>query len=247
MRYFLEVSYDGLPYAGSQIQDNAATVQGELEKALQILYRQHIALTGSSRTDAGVHARQNFYHFDTELLIEQRHIYNLNALLPHSIAINGLHAVKPDAHGRFHALGRYYQYHINTVRDPFLQGRSWYYPYPLNLNAMHEAAAETLRQTHFERFSKTNAQVKTFECRLTESRWQQTEQGYIYHVRANRFLRGMVRALTATMLKVGRGKIDNQAFKSIFEGEKGVLVDFSAPGFGLYLMEVSYPAELFLK
>lgn len=247
MRYFIEVTYNGLAYSGFQIQENAHTIQGEVEKALQTFYRVPVPLTGSSRTDAQVHALQNWFHADMDIVPQQRHIYNLNALLPPDIAIRSIRAVRPEAHCRFHAASRSYEYRIYQEKQPFLRNRAFYYPYPLNLEVLQQAAGMVPEQRDFLHYSKTNSQVKTHICEIHESAWRLENGLYIYHVKGSRFLRGMVRALTGTMLRVGRGRQSLEAFRQTFTHAAPGAVDFSPPGFGLYLTAVEFPAEIFLK
>jgi tRNA pseudouridine38-40 synthase len=246
-RYFLEVAYHGARYAGSQVQLNALTVQAELEKAMAIYFRQPLTLTGSSRTDAGVHAQQNFYHFDLPDPLNPRAIYNLNAILPHDIAIRQFIPVPATAHCRFDAIGREYEYFIYKFKDPFLVDRAWYYPYTIDLQGLQAAATILKEYTDFTSFSKRNSQVKTFNCSIEYSEWQVHEQGAVYRVKANRFLRGMVRGLVGTMLQVGRGKITLQQFRQIIEARDCTKADFSVPGHGLFLQKVVYPHNYFLK
>jgi tRNA pseudouridine38-40 synthase len=247
MRYFIEVSYDGTGWAGFQVQENAATVQGEVERVLETKFRRAFQLTGSSRTDAGVHARQNFFHTDTDLMIDAAHVYNLNALLPRSIAIKNIVPVAAEAHARFDAVSRQYVYYITTQKDPFWQGRAWHYPYPIDKSLLDTAASVVLRQRNFVNYAKRHAQVKTTLCTIEESVWAVEEDRYTYRVRANRFLRGMVRALVASMLRVGRGQWSPEFFERSFDPEGGVAADFAAPGWGLYLERVAYPEEIFKK
>ena len=148
-RYFIELSYDGALFGGFQIQQNTATVQGALENALETLFRTPIPLTGASRTDAGVHAFQYFLHFDTELEILPKHVYNLNAILPNSVVVKGIYAVPSEAHTRFDAIKRGYIYRLHQTKDPFSEGRSWYYPFPLDLALMQTAADSLLNYTDF--------------------------------------------------------------------------------------------------
>ncbi|MDB5192817.1 MAG: tRNA pseudouridine synthase [Segetibacter sp.] len=241
MRYFLEVSYKGTNYAGFQIQKNAPTIQSKVEEALQIIYKTHIALTGSSRTDAGVHANQNYFHFDVDFPIDQKVLYNLNALLPADISVKGIRLVTGASHSRFDALSRKYSYHIHTAKDPFLTDTSWFYPYQLNNQLLEQAASLITQFTNFEAFSKKNTQVYTHNCSIIYSKWSFTPNHFIYHVQANRFLRGMVRALVGTMLQVGRGKISIEEFQSILAGTDNTKADFSTPAKGLFLMEVNFP------
>lgn len=239
-RYFLEMRYLGTRYSGFQRQDNAVTIQSETERALEILLRAHVELTGSSRTDAGVHALQNFFHFDWEGEWLDAYEYNLNALLPEDIAVRSVRRVKEDAHCRFDAISRSYAYHLYRAKDPLMAGRGWYYPYPLDLGRLVRVAEMVLGQEDFEAFSKRNTQVAHYRCRVMESRWEETDYGWVYRVKANRFLRGMVRGLVGTMLLVGRGKIDEGSFAAIMGGGDCRRVDFSAPAQGLFLERVEF-------
>lgn len=240
-RFFLELAYHGAAYRGFQVQDNAVTVQAEVEKAMKTVLRRPVMLTGSSRTDAGVHAQQNLFHFDFDDEIDTRLLYKCNAILPKDIQLRALYAMPEQAHSRFDAIGRSYQYFICPHKNPFLHDRSHYYPYALQVDKMQEAAAVLLTYQDFTSFSKRNTQVKTFFCQLTESSWQFHDDCWVYHVSGNRFLRGMVRALTGTLLRVGRGQITLEEFRSIIEAKDCTLADFSVPGHGLMLMEVRYP------
>lgn len=244
-RYFLEVSYLGTRYAGSQVQANAVTVQWELEKALETYLRSPVMLTGSSRTDAGVHAMQNFFHFDWEGEIAARSIYNLNALLPRDVSVNGLYVVGPDSHCRFDAVAREYEYIIYTRKDPFLADRALFYPYSIDVRVLGEVAGVLAGYRDFTSFSKRNTQSKTFECTIMESRWERRGEVMVYKVKANRFLRGMVRGLVGTMLQAGRGKIGVEEFRKIIEAKDCTKADFSVPGHGLFLMKVEYPLNYF--
>jgi tRNA pseudouridine38-40 synthase len=241
-RYFIEVCYDGAEFGGFQIQQNQQTIQGALENAMSILFRQNIHLTGASRTDAGVHALQNFLHFDTAIEISSKHIYNLNAILPNSIVVNGIYKVPETAHCRFDAIKRSYIYKMHTLKSPFLEGRSWYYPFPVNITGLQEAADSLLSYKDFESFSKKNTTVNTFDCTITHAKWSQQGSLIEFNIDANRFLRGMIRGLVGTMLQVGRGQIDLARFKEIISLKNEQNVDFSTPAHGLYLSEIKYPA-----
>lgn len=240
-RYFIELSYDGALFGGFQIQQNKATVQGELEKALETLYRVPIALTGASRTDAGVHAYQNFLHFDTELAILPKHIYNLNAILPNSVVVKGIYQVPGEAHSRFDAIKRAYIYRLHTQKNPFSEGRSWYYPFPINLDLMQEAADSLLTYTDFESFSKKNTSVNTFQCTITKAQWTRSGTDIQFEIHSNRFLRGMIRGLVGTMMQVGREQISIANWHEIVASKDEQRVDFSTPAYGLYLSEINYP------
>ena len=250
-RYFLEVAYNGTRYSGFQVQENAVTIQSEVEKALEIFLRKKVELTGSSRTDAGVHALQNYFHFDFTDEIGERSIYNLNALLPDDIAINSMHRFAEEdgeaqPHCRFDAIARDYRYYVYKKKDPFLRERAYYFPYTLDVDAMREAAAAVKEYEDFTSFSKRNTQVKNFVCRIAESGWMEEGEVIVYRVKANRFLRGMVKAMVGTMLQVGRGKMSVAEFRKVIEAKDCTMADFSAPGQGLFLVGVEYPKNFFL-
>jgi tRNA pseudouridine38-40 synthase len=244
-RFFLEVSYDGTGFSGFQVQQNAVTIQWEVEKALGILLKEKIDCTGSSRTDAGVHALQNYFHFDFSGDIPTGLVYHLNAILPATISAKAIIPVATERHCRFHATSRVYRYDLHAIKDPFLVNRSWFYPYPLEYSLMQEAAC-IVQQTHdFTSFAKRNADVKTHLCAIYRSEWVKTAAGWSYHVEANRFLRGMVRGLVSTMLLVGRKKLDIKQFIGVIEGRNNQKAVFNAPGHGLYLVNVNYPVDFF--
>lgn len=255
MRYFLEVAYKGTQYSGFQTQQNANTVQAEVEKALFILLKETIQLTGSSRTDAGVHALQNYFHFDSQSLYpvvnkntgQSVFLYKLNALLPRDIVAKKLIAVANTNHCRFDALSREYKYFICREKNPFLQDRAYFYPYTLDIEKLTQAADMIKQQSDFTSFSKKNTQVKTYFCTIFESQWIQEQDCLVYQVKANRFLRGMVRALTATMLLVGRKKISLEEFRSIFSARDCTRASFAVPAQGLFLTRVHYPDHIFTK
>jgi tRNA pseudouridine38-40 synthase len=240
MRYFLELSYVGDRYAGFQIQQNAVTVQYEVQKALEVIFKKSFELTGSSRTDAGVHARQNFFHFDTDLVIQPKVAYNLNAILPDDISVTSLRQVADNAHCRFDATSRLYQYMIYGDKDPFLRNRAYFFPYKLDINLLSEAAAVLMEYSDFTSVSKRNTQTFTNLCTILQSDWKIQGNLLIYTVEANRFLRGMVKGLVGTMLRVGRGKTSLENFRKIIEGLDCSLADFSVGAHGLYLTEVKF-------
>ncbi len=241
-RFFIQLSYKGTAYSGFQVQKNSLTVQSAVESAFATIHRKEISLTGSSRTDAGVHALMNFFHFDADA-IHPQFIYKMNAVLPHDIAIQAVYVMDEGRHCRFDARGRYYQYRLHRQKDPFLKEFSYYYPYRLNLELLREAADILKSQTNFEGFSKTNSQVKNFNCLIRRSEWTETGGGLVYHIEANRFLRGMVRLITGTLLRVGREQLGMEEFKLMLKmGEKA---GFSVPAHGLYLVEVNYPENYF--
>ena len=241
MRYFLEVAYKGTNYSGFQVQENANSVQEEVEKAFSILQRSPVILTGSSRTDTGVHALQNFFHFDYEGVIHPQFIYKINAILPQDITVKSIRQVRDDMHCRFDATSREYNYFIYREKNPFLADRAYFYPYTLDTGLLQQAAEIIMRHKDFQSFAKRNSQVKTFLCDIQKSEWRQEGDTLVYNVKANRFLRGMVRGLTGTMLQVGRKKITPEQFEAIIGSKDCTKADFSVPGHGLFLVRVEYP------
>lgn len=244
-RYFIELSYKGTRYSGFQTQENAVTIQSEVEKAFAVLHRAPVFLTGSSRTDAGVHALQNYFHFDYANGVHTQFVYKMNAILPPDIVIKRLQIMGEEMHSRFDALSREYNYFIYRSKDPFLEDRAYYFPYQINLERMQAAAAILKEYEDFTSFSKRNTQVKSFQCRIEQSEWKVQGDCLVYHVKGNRFLRGMVRALTATMLKVGRGKISLEEFRTIIEAKDCTKASFAVPAHGLFLIRVNYPEGYF--
>ncbi len=239
-RYFIELSYKGTNYSGFQSQHNANTVQAEVEKAFAILQKENVILTGSSRTDAGVHALQNFFHFDFNGEVHPQFRYKMNAILPNDIVIRNIRAVNDDAHCRFDAVSREYRYYIYRSKDPFLEDRAFYFPYKLDEAVLNETAGIIKEYNDFTSFSKRKTQVKTFRCRIEESAWNQEDSCLVYKVKANRFLRGMVRGLVGTMLKAGRNKISVAEFRNIIEARDCTKASFSVPPQGLFLSSVHF-------
>jgi tRNA pseudouridine38-40 synthase len=245
-RYFLELAYKGTSYSGFQIQDTGVTIQSELSDALQTIFRQEFQLTGSSRTDAGVHAEQNYFHFDSDIIFTDKHIYNLNAVLSKDIAVKQVRLVKPESHCRFDAVSRSYRYSIIRTKNPFLTETAWLYPFSIDRALLDEAAAIIQKHTDFTSFSKRNTQVKTFNCSIEMSQWVERDGLLIYEVRSNRFLRGMIRGLVATMLKVARENISLNDLRNILAAKDCSKADFSAPAHGLCLTNVAFPDHIFI-
>jgi tRNA pseudouridine38-40 synthase len=246
-RYFLEVSYKGTAYSGFQVQANAGSIQEEIEKAFMVFFRTEILMTGASRTDTGVHARQNYFHFDFDGPVDKEVIYRLNAILPGDICVRGLYAVPGEAHCRFDAESREYRYYIYNKKDPFLADRAYFYPYPLDFSLLEEAAGRLKEFNDFTSFSKRNTQVNHFRCTIMESHWVQEEGHFFYQIRANRFLRGMVRGITGTMLGVGRGQLSLPEFEEILNGKDPARVNFNVPAKGLFLERIRYPEHYNLE
>jgi tRNA pseudouridine38-40 synthase len=244
MRYFLDVAYKGSRYAGFQVQKNANTIQSEVHKALETVLRLPVELTGSSRTDAGVHALQNFFHFDTGIELKPAIIYNVNAVLPPDIVVKSIVLVAPQSHCRFLATSRQYNYFITEKKDPFATDTAWYYPYKLDISLLNKAAAILFNYFDFTSFSKRNTQVHTYNCTIMKSEWYKENNTLVYNVEGNRFLRGMVRGLVGTMLLVGRNKISLSGFEVIIQSKDPTKANFATPSHGLFLVAVNYPMHI---
>ncbi|MDD2986579.1 tRNA pseudouridine(38-40) synthase TruA [Flavobacterium sp.] len=242
MRYFIKFAYNGTLYHGWQSQPNALTVQETLQKALSLLFKKHIELVGAGRTDTGVHAKEMYAHFDFNEQLETNFwIPKLNSYLPKDIVIYEIIPVTAEAHARFDATSRTYEYYIHSFKDAFLTDLSWYHYYPLDLERMNEAASTLLEYTDFECFSKTNTDVFTYNCKITEAFWQKKGNQLIFTITADRFLRNMVRAIVGTLINIGQGKIEVAQLQKIIESKNRSEAGFSAPAHGLYLTQIKYP------
>ncbi|MFD2033658.1 tRNA pseudouridine(38-40) synthase TruA [Belliella marina] len=246
-RYFLEIAYKGTHYHGWQFQNNAVSVQETIEKAISILLRTTVSIVGSGRTDTGVHASQQFAHFDfVGDLDEFDFLKKINSLLPRDIAIYSLKEVKAEAHSRFDAQWRSYVYKITLRKTPFEGELSWHYFRPLDLEKMNEAAALLVPHQDFECFSKVKTDVSHFGCKIKEAYWEQNGHELLFHITANRFLRGMVRAIVGTLADVGEGKLSKSGFQAVLDSRDRNQAGSSAPAKGLYLCQVSYPRHIFI-
>ena len=242
-RYFIEVAYKGTAYSGFQVQENATTIQAEIEKAFTTLHRKQVVLTGSSRTDSGVHALQNYFHFDFDEEVNPQVVYKMNAILPRDIVVKNVMPMADHAHSRFDAVSRAYQYHVHRFKDPFSQDVSFYYPYKLDFSLMNQAAGRLVGQHNFFAFAKTNTQVKNFFCIISRSEWSLRREKLDYNIEGNRFLRGMVRLITATLLQVGRHRLSMEDFEMLLENNQKA--GLSVPARGLFLTQVKYPENYF--
>ena len=245
MRYFITFSYDGTAYHGWQIQPNGASVQETLQRALGTLLRQTIEVVGAGRTDTGVHARMMVAHFDVDSSLGDEAdcaqvVYKLNKLLPRDIAVQRILRVPDDMHARFSALARTYHYYIHTRKTPFLRHYSWQVGYALDFDRMNEAAQHLLRYEDFTSFSKTQTDTKTNICHVTEARWEQHGEQWVFRITANRFLRNMVRAIVGTLIEVGRGRMSVEDFCQVIEQRDRCSAGESVPGHALFLTNVSY-------
>ncbi len=239
-RYKLDIAYDGQGFHGFQAQPNAITIEGTIENTLHTYFRTTIDISGSSRTDRGVHALDNTAHFDYAGRITDKDIYHLNSILPEGIVINEITEVADDFHARFDAKFRSYDYYIHTYKDPIRRAYSYFFPYRLDTAQLHETAALVLEYTDFSSFSKKNTDVFHYECHLMKSEWLIAGHVLHYHVQSNRFLRGMVRGLVASQLAVARGHMTMEEFISLLEHPEISTANFSSPAQGLFLSKVGY-------
>lgn len=246
LRYFIELAYKGTHYHGWQVQPDADSVQETLNKALSMLLKTAIDTVGAGRTDTGVHAKQMFAHFDYHSAIDtQQLVHKLNSFLPKDIVIFDIIKVSDEAHARFDATKRTYEYHIHTKKDAFENDGSYQYQLLLDIDKMNEACQILFKQKDFECFSKVNTDVHTFNCTIFEAHWQKDGDKIVFTISADRFLRNMVRAIVGTMLSIGTGKISLSDFEKIIESKSRSKAGFSVPAHGLYLTKIEYKKELF--
>lgn len=246
MRYFLELEYFGKAYHGWQRQPAAITVQEVVEKALGTLLQEKKEVVGAGRTDAGVHARQLFAHFDSEADLSEEFTFRMNSLLPKDIAVKGIYKVNPEAHARFDAVSRSYEYHISTRKNVFTIDSAHLVHRNICLERMNKAAKILLDYSNFKCFSKSRTDVHTYNCRIERAEWEQKEELLIFHITADRFLRNMVRAIVGTLLDIGLEKLEVQDLHQIIESEERSEAGASVPAHGLYLTRVIYPKSIFI-
>jgi len=248
MRYFFEIAYNGKNYNGWQSQINARGVQAVVEDALSKLLQTQTAIVGSGRTDTGVHCEQQFFHADIEKEFEFDQLaMKLNSFLPRDIAIHSIRGVKPGASARYDAIERTYRYQITRIKNPFLEDQAWHYFKQVDVVAMNLAATSLLGEHDFECFSKVKTDVNHFLCTIKKAAWREDKQMLIFTISANRFLRGMVRAIVGTLLDLGTGKITMKEFQNIIHSKDRKKAGANVPPQGLYLANVKYPAGLFIK
>ncbi|MDH7911298.1 tRNA pseudouridine(38-40) synthase TruA [Winogradskyella sp. SYSU M77433] len=245
MRYFIELSYNGKAYHGWQNQPNAITVQEVLEKALSTILKSEISIVGAGRTDAGVHASQMFAHFDYDENFEAKDlVYKLNSFLPKDVAIQQIFKVKPEAHARFDAVSRTYHYKVSTSKNVFDYDFAYEVQLPLNVDAMNKACKILFEYRDFQCFSKSNTDVKTYNCDIKEAYWTSNNNQLIFTITADRFLRNMVRAIVGTMVNIGLGKLKPEDLHAIIKSKDRGEAGFSVPAHGLYLTEIVYPEDI---
>lgn len=246
-RYFIYLAYNGENYFGWQTQPNGETVQEAIEKALSTLLRTPISILGAGRTDSGVHAKSMIAHFDCDIddLNIEELVFKLNNFLNRDIVIYNIIPVRNDAHARFDAIARTYKYYVTTKKDPFLHKLKYKVHGDLNLEMMNECANVLFDYIDFTSFSKLHSDVKTNNCTIMHAEWVLEGDDYIFTIKANRFLRNMVRAIVGTLLLAGQGKLTPNDMRTIIEAKDRSKAGTSAPAHALFLEEVEYPKEIF--
>lgn len=248
-RYFIFISYKGTSYHGWQVQPNSVTVQQILENALSVVLNEKISTIGAGRTDTGVHASFFCAHFDSEiadLLTVKNLIFRLNTFLPPDISVNSIKKVVPDANARYSAVSRTYKYYISKIKDPFFDNSSWYLHGNLDIRLMNEACKILKIHSDFTSFSKLHSDAKTNICAVYSAQWEEIEKRIIFTIKADRFLRNMVRAIVGTMINVGYAKIDLKEFDDIILAKDRCKAGLSAPAKGLFLVDIEYPEEIYI-
>lgn len=247
MRYFLDISYNGTNFHGWQHQDNANSVQDEIENALQTIFRTKTPIMGAGRTDAGVHARQMYAHFDVEGPLDHKLVqHKLNGILPENVAVNNVLSVIEDAHARFHATERAYEYLITTVKDPFLKDQAYQFTRDLDVDTMNACAQKLIGKMDFSSFCKSNTDVHTYDCDVRSAHWEADGHLLRFTIKADRFLRNMVRAITGTLIECGQGKMNLAGFEDVINARDRSAAGYSVPACGLYLTEITYPKDIFV-
>ncbi|MGJ5642034.1 tRNA pseudouridine(38-40) synthase TruA [Formosa sp. S-31] len=248
MRYFLELSYNGKAYHGWQNQPNAISVQEVIEKGLSLLLKAPTSIVGAGRTDAGVHASQMFAHFDTESLLNEAQLtYKLNAFLPKDIAIHRVFRVQPEAHTRFDAVSRSYLYRIALEKNVFNFEEAYYLKPKLDIDKMNTASGILLEYRDFQCFSKSNTDVKTYNCDIKQAGFSVVKDELHFTITADRFLRNMVRAIVGTLINIGIGKLQIEDLHRIISSKNRSEAGYSVPAQGLYLTKVEYPESIYLN
>ncbi len=245
MRYFIEIAFHGAAYAGWQKQPFDITVQSVVEKALFTVFQSEVACVGAGRTDAGVHASFFVAHFDVEQYFDERQfIFKMNQLLPHDVSVRDVYPVNAEAHARFDAISRTYEYYITQQKDPFRLDRATYIKKLLSVDLMNQAAEVLLEFTNFKCFSKVNTQVHTYNCSIKQAYWEQKEHLLVFRIQADRFLRNMVRAIVGTLIELGLRKRSIDELRQIIKSENRSKAGKSMPAHALFLTDIVYPQNI---
>ena len=248
MRYFVTLAYDGTNFHGWQIQPNSHSVQEEMERSLGVLLQQEVKIVAAGRTDTGVHAKKMVAHFDCEkqIIDTDNFVLRWNSLLPKDIAVFSLTQVSDDLHARFSALSRKYEYHISCTKNPFLEDYSARFG-KLDFEKMDKVAKRLFDYTDFTSFCKIHTDALTRDCTIMQAYWEKRGDVWVFTIEANRFLRNMVRAVVGTLVAVGRGRLSEEDFCKIIEAKNRGAAGTSAPAKGLFLIDVTYPKDVFCK
>lgn len=248
-RYFIHMAYDGTDYHGWQIQPNGITVQEVMEKALSTLLREQISVTGAGRTDTGVHAARFVAHFELQENENEeastdpenpQFLFKLNRFLPKDVVVYSIQKVSPELHARFSASSRSYHYHISTVKPLFTRNYAHYNFGKLDIESINKCCQIILETKDFTSFSKLHTDVKTNNCDVSEALWKEVDGGYLFEIKADRFLRNMVRSIVGTLMEVGLGKLDSEGFRAIVDAKDRGKAGQSAPARGLFLVDIEY-------
>lgn len=246
-RYFLDISYKGTRYHGWQIQGNAFTVQEALEAGLSTYFRTPVSVMGSGRTDTGVHASMQVCHFDADQEIDRaKFLRGINGILPDDISVNSIREVKADAHARFSAKSRSYVYRLLLQKSPFIEDYVWRHYFNPDMDRMNVAAKILLEHNDFECFSKVHTAVKHFRCEIKSAHWEKKDGELQFHITANRFLRGMVRAIVGTLVSIGLGQMEPEEMHQIIDSRNRKKAGKSAPASGLFLSRIEYSEDIYL-
>ena len=240
MRYFLQLSYHGKNYAGWQRQNNAISVQEVIEENLSKIFNEPVEIIGCGRTDTGVHAKQYYAHIDTEKDLPENLLYRINNMLPDDIAIHEIFKVNDTLHARFDAVNRTYKYFIHFNKNPFVEEQSFLMHQKPNIDKMNRCIQQLFGEHDFSSFEKKGSDNKTSVCKLENAFWQPTENGLVFTITANRFLRNMVRRITAALLMVGLDKMNEQELINAVLNKEILNVKMAVPAKGLFLWQIEY-------
>jgi tRNA pseudouridine38-40 synthase len=249
-RYFIYISYKGTSYHGWQIQPDSVTVQQVLDDSLSVILGEKISTIGAGRTDTGVHALIFCAHFDsisTDLNASKNLVFRLNKFLPKDISVISIKKVLPDANARYSAIARTYKYFISRIKDPFFENSSWFIHGNIDISSMNEACRMLLNHSDFTSFSRLHSGAKTNICKIYSAQWEEADNRLVFTIKADRFLRNMVRAIVGTMIEIGLGKMDLNKFEEIILLKDRCSAGKSAPAKGLFLTGIEYPEEIFIN
>ena len=246
MRYFIDISYDGSNYHGWQIQPNADTVQHQINLAFSTILNEEINVLGAGRTDTGVHAKKMIAHFDTNQTIDfEKFKYRINGFLKNDISLNDIYKVKEDAHARFSAISRTYEYCVSRTKNPF-SVNSYFLTKNLDVESMKKACKFLHGNHDYTSFAKLHSENYTNNCEVYIANWKEDETSLVFTIKANRFLRNMVRAIVGTLIEVGEGKISFSDIETILLLKDRAKAGYSVPANGLSLIDIEYPKEILI-